>query len=180
MKGAKPFLCEEEKCKKAYKSQKWLNTHMKINHPMVGQPLTKEYSLPTHIQLNADMTFMADTEDLLQMHPKDEARIFAELDTVNLCLTESIKLPDPLIQVVSNHLDQDDLFHDYDLTALQRAQSKGDMASYLRNNQTLLNVSPSVPACPEVSTFFLQNPTQQSSMDLTASQKIPLVPLDQA
>jgi uncharacterized C2H2 Zn-finger protein len=45
--------------------------------------------------------------------------------------------------------------------------------------KALFTVAIYVQASSDVSSFFLQNPTQQSSMDLTASQKIHLVPLQE-
>ena len=178
MNGAKPFHCEEVNCKKVYKSHKWLTTHMKMTHPLAGRPLTQnDYSISSRIQLDTDMTHMADMEDLLDMLPKDEAELFAETDTITFDLNQSHNLPDSLIKVVTGPLDQDDPPLTQGLTAIQKAHSVGDKTSFMTGAQALLTIATSVPACPEVSSFFLQNPTQQSSMDLTASQKIALFPL---
>ena len=178
MTGVYIIHCEVDRCKKVYKTEKGFRDHMKARHPQAGPPLLgREYST----QLKDDMDSFADQAELHDLHPKDEANLFADCDMVTLDLNQPIDLPDPLIEVSTDHLDQDD--HtlaqdlDQDLTALQRVHSTGDLNSFMKGAQALLTVANSVPACSEVSSFFLQNPTLQSSMDLTASQKIPLSPL---
>jgi hypothetical protein len=174
MKGVYLKHCEVVRCKKIYKTDRGFAVHMNPRHPQAGPPLIgRDYSS----QIKEDMDIMSDIEDLLDMPPKDEADLFANNDTITFDLNGPHDLPDPLIQVATDPLYQDDPPLSQDLTALHRVQSTGDMASFVRNAQALLTVATSVPACSEVSSFFLQNPTKQSSMDLTASQKIPLVPL---